>query len=244
MIKRKFKLGESHFIPWEFIEDGVWWYYPHIGDKEIHIFNVLSEAYIKTDTTQIENILIQISEALQNYNIEDVKDLTIGDFKIFIKDGDYVQSAIYNSLTKGFNFIINKKCLQHIKNFENTRNITKAIKSLFVHEDTHKQQDIKSNGKFYNSEIYINANNEDDKKKYINQRVEIDAWARQCGFDLKDLYPEESMDDIFKRIFSLNIEDERVKNNLIYLFDNLTSKNQHFFLRNMYDYINGEENWE
>lgn len=64
------------------------------------------------------------------------------------------------------------------------------------------------------------------------------------GFELRELYPEESTEDIFKRVFNAEIDDEDLKNNLIAIFDLLTDKNKSFFLRNMYDYVNNEENWE
>lgn len=108
------------------------------------------------------------------------------------------------------------------------------------------QQDIASDGKFYNSNAYKSAdiNKPESIKDYLNQRVELDAYARQYGFELRELYPEESTEDIFKRVFNAEIDDEDLKNNLIAIFDLLTDKNKNFFLRNMYDYVNNEENWE
>ena len=48
-------------------------------------------------------------------------------------------------------------------------------------------------------------------------------------------------DDLFKRIFSLNIKRERLKEDLEYILSHLTVKNQKFFLRNIYDYLENEE---
>ena len=191
-------------------------------------------------------MLIDISEALQKYDTKEVSNLTVGDFGIYIQDGEYVQSAIYNPMTKKINIYINRKCLEHIKAYQNIPNILKRIKAAYVHENTHMQQDIASNGKFYNSNTYKSAdiNKPESIKDYLNQRVELDAYARQYGFELRELYPEESTEDIFKRVFNAEIGDEDLKNNLIAIFDLLTDKNKSFFLRNMYDYVNNEENWE
>jgi hypothetical protein len=188
-------------------------------------------------------MIVDISEALQNYNTKDVTNLTIGDFGVYIQDGDYIQSVTYNPMTKKINIFINRKCLDHIKNYQNIPNILKRLRAVYVHEDTHKQQDNSSNGKFFNAGAYkkVDINDSESIKDYLNQRVELDAYARQYGFELRELYPNESTQDIFKRIFNANIENEDLKNNLITVFDVLTDKNKNFFLRNLYDYINGEE---
>ena len=238
-----FKLGESHYQSPEIVEKEVRKYYPARFSKELAIFHVFSEAYKKTDTTFLDQMIIDISEALQNYNTKDVTNLTIGDFGVYIQDGDYIQSAIYNPMTKKINIFINRKCLEHIKSYQNIPNILKRLRSLYVHEDTHRQQDNSSNGKFFNADTYKKVNIKDSEsiKDYVNQRVELDAYARQYGFELRELYPNESTQDIFKRIFNADIKDEGLKNNLIAIFDVLTDKNKNFFLRNLYDYINGEE---
>lgn len=217
--KRIFRLGESHYEHPEFIDDkGLLRRYPERVLKEATIFLALSEAYKKTDTSFLDQMLIDISEALQKYDIKEVSNLTVGDFGIYIQDGEYIQSAIYNPMTKKINIYINRKCLEHIKAYQNIPNILKRIKAAYVHENT--------------------------QKNYLNQRVELDAYARQYGFELRELYPEESTEDIFKRVFNAEIDDEDLKNNLIAIFDLLTDKNKNFFLRNMYDYVNNEENWE
>lgn len=245
--KRIFRLGEYHYECPEFIDgNGVMRRYPKRVLKEATIFLTLSEAYKKTDTSFLDQMLIDISEALQKYDTKEVNNLTVGNFGIYIQDGEYVQSAVYNPMTKRINIHINRKCLEHIKAYQNIPNILKRIKAAYVHENTHMPQDIASNGKFYNSNTYksANINKPESLKDYLNQRVELDAYARQYGFELRELYPNESTEDIFKRVFNAEIDDEDLKNNLIAIFDILTDKNKNFFLRNMYDYINNEENWE
>lgn len=217
--KRIFRLGESHYEHPEFIDSkGLLRRYPERVLKEVTIFSILSEAYKKTDTSFLDQMPIDIPEALQKYDTKEVSNLTVGDFGIYIQDGEYVQSAVYNPMTKKINIYINRKCLEHIKAYQNIPNILKRIKAAYVHENT--------------------------QKNYLNQRVELDAYARQYGFELRELYPEESAEDIFKRVFNAEIDDEDLKNNLIAIFDLLTDKNKNFFLRNMYDYVNNEENWE
>lgn len=245
--KRTFRLGESHYEHPEPVDcGGAIHYYPKRALNEAKIFLILSEAYKRTDTSFLDQMLIDISEALQKCDTKEVSNLTVGDFGIYIQDGEYVQSAIYNPMTKRINIFINRKCLEHIKAYQNIPNILKRIKAAYVHENTHMQQDTASDGKFYNSNTYkfADVNKPESIKDYLNQRVELDAYARQYGFELRELYPEESTEDIFKRVFNAKIDDEDLKNNLIAIFDILTDKNKNFFLRNMYDYVNNEENWE
>ena len=189
--KRIFRLGESHYECSEPIDGkGVMYYYPERVRKEVKIFSILSEAYKKTDTSFLDQMLIDISEALQKYDTKEVNNLTVGNFGIYIQDGEYVQSAVYNPMTKRINIYINRKCLEHIKAYQNIPNILKRIKAAYVHENTHMQQDIASNGKFYNSNTYksANINKPESLKDYLNQRVELDAYARQYGFELRELH--------------------------------------------------------
>lgn len=240
---KKFKLGESHEICFERLTKDEWYYDPAAASKEFHIDNILNEFYKKTNTSQIEELLIQISEAIQNYDVSVITDITKSNFKIFKIKGIYIKEAKYNPLSKTFLLYVNEKCLQDIKDFKNIKNIKNILESFFVHEDTHRQQDIASNGKFFDPNKYIDPVDIKNRKAYVNQRIEIDAYARQYGFELRRLYPEETTDKIFKRIFNLDIEDDNLKANLEYLFENLTVENQKFFLRNIYDYINGDENF-
>ena len=238
-MKREYKLGESHFFPFERWDEFGYSFYPTEAYREFKIANLMHEAYKKTDTTQIDEMLIQISEALQNYDIEDVNDVKIGKFQILVRDGNYFQSATYNPINKMFYFILNRKCLQHIKDYKNIRNIKSSLKHFFVHEDTHQQQDITSNGKVYDPKKYISAYR--DLKGYLNQRPEIDALARQYGYWLRDLYPNESTDDLFKRVHTGKVKDKVLKSNLEVVFTHMSLPNQRFFLRNMYDYLEIED---
>ena len=67
-----YKLGESHFVCFEDLEN--WNFNASAASKEFHIANLLNEVYKKTKTEYLENLLLQISEALQNYDIKDVTD--------------------------------------------------------------------------------------------------------------------------------------------------------------------------
>ena len=169
---KSFKLGEYHFLDPEPIENGIRKYYPGRASKELVIFHVFSEAYKKTDVSFLDQMLIDISEALQNYNIDDVTSLNVGDFGIYVQAGDYVQSAVYNPMTKKINVFINRKCLEHIKSYQNIPNILKRFKAVYVHEDTHKQQDAASDGRFYNANNYKKVDIHDFKtvKACVNQR--------------------------------------------------------------------------
>lgn len=235
MICKDYKLGESHTINFERFEDGDWIFDYEGQLKEFHIANVLREAYKNTDTIYIDQLLILISNALQNFDIKDIENLKTDKFLIQKVSGKYFSDARYEPATGLIKIFINEKCLQDLKDYKNISNISHFIKSSFTHEDTHRQQDVASNGKFLKSSSCLDFKK--DEKGYINQRVEIDAYARQCGFELKSLYPNEKVDDIFKRVFKLDIDDKNLKTVLKQLFDSMTVVNQKFFLRNLYDYL-------
>ena len=225
-----FKLGESHYQSPEIVEKGAIKYYPARFSKELLIFRDFLEAYKEIDKTFLDQMIVDISKALQNYNTNDVTNLTIGDFGVHIQDGDYIQSVTYNPMTKKINIFINRKCLEHIEKYQNIPNIRKRLKSVYARGFTHKQQK-EDNSEDLSSSIQV----------FLNHMIELDTYARQYGFELRELHPNESAQDIFERIFNANIENEELKNKLIALFDILTNGDKDFFLRNMYDYINGEE---
>ncbi len=110
-----FKLGESHYQSPENVVNRVRKYYPARFSKELAIFHDFSEAYKEIDTSFLNQMIIDISETLQNYNTEDVTNLTAGDFGVYIQEGDYIQSVVYNPMTKKMNIFINRNCLVHIK---------------------------------------------------------------------------------------------------------------------------------
>lgn len=231
--KPNYELGELHCEP-----VGCWLDIRKIPNaKETRIFGILNEVYKKTDVSEMEQLLIELSEYLQNHFETKI---STKDFEIRVKKGDYIQSANYNPFDKKIYLFINEKCLQHIREYKNILNILNRMKALFTHEDTHKQQDKASDGKFFNLEKYVIPYDEKSEIKYINQRVEIDAYARQYGFELRELYPKDSTDDLFKRIFSLDIKDNLLRGNIDFLLNHLTIENQKFFLRNIYDYLENE----
>lgn len=232
---KRYKLGESHTVNIESLSENNWEYNIAAAQKEFRILKILKEVYKQTDVSQIDTLLIEVSEAMQDYNVDDVKNLNFKDFVVIVEEGDYLQKTNYNPLSKTFLMVINKKCLQHIKDYVNIDYIKNKLKSILVHEDTHKQQDLASDGKFFNPKKYTSF--DIDVTKYLNQRTEIDAYARQFGYELKKLYSTEGVESIFNRIFELNIDDAEIKDNLETLFDSLTKQNQKFFLRNLYDYL-------
>lgn len=240
---KKFKLGESHVTSFEGIdEEGSFYFKGSEANREFHIMNILYENYKRTETEQIEDLLMQSSKVLQNYDIEVVNNLCLEGLEIHVHEGPYIQEAKYDPVSKVIKIWVNRKCLKGIKDNKNISYIRSQVKAFFVHEDTHRQQDTSSRGKFFSKEKYIDPR--DNQTAYLNQRTEIDAYARQYGFELQELYSDESTDQIFKRIFNLDIDDVSLKNNLDVMLKSLTLKNQKFFLRNLYDYIGGLENYE
>lgn len=207
---KQYKLGESHVFPFERRDKFGYSFYPTEAYREFKIFGLIAEAYKGIDVTKTVEMLTQVSEALQNCDIENVDEIFLERFKILIKEGEYFQLATCNPVDKLFYFVMNRKCLQHIKNSENIHNIKRNLKHCFT-------------------------------CKNVERRIEIDTLARQYGEQLRLLYPSESTDDLFRRVYTGNVKDESLKFNLKTFFSYTNLSDQEFFLRNMYDYLEIEE---
>lgn len=205
--------------------------------------NILKEAYknINADTV-IEKLLIDISNALQPYKdcLENVKNLNTDDVTIQVQSGAYIFGGFYNPINQHITLIVNEKCLKHIYEFKNIPEIKRQFKKVFTHENTHYQQDIHSDRKVFKV-IKQYPIDKEHIVQYANTQIEVDAYARQIGCHLKDLYLKETIDQLFKRLFKQTIEDEDLRQDIELLFNLLTPRNQRRFLKTLYEYLEAEE---
>lgn len=242
MQKKKYQLGELHDSgPFSWYEKDSYCEDFNAVMREVHIRNVLDELYHKTDVKQIEWLVLEASEAFQNYEVDEIENFTYKDLIFQVDNNSPIDicKAEYNPRTLQTTIYIGKSCVEKIKNKKDLESIIRDIKGLITHEDTHKQQNQADKRSIKPKNIQPN-----DFEKYINQKTEVDAYARQFGAELRDLYPEETTDEIFKRIQNGKISDK----NLLVNIDSLlqpnnvfTEKSKQLFLRNLYDYVEGNE---
>lgn len=87
------------------------------------------------------------------------------------------------------------------------------LRHLIVHEDTHKQQFDRYEGYCRD---YKNPSFTDDAFKlntqadvgYFSQTIEADAYGRDVGSILKDIYPDKSANWIFENVIRKNVSED------------------------------------
>lgn len=117
-------------------------------------------------------------------------------------------SASFDTRTGLITIHIGKKEKEEIINNYDIFRYSRMLNGLLVHEDTHRQQFSKF--KDFNKN-YINSNR---LKEYLCQNIEIDAYARQHGKMLEDLYPEKSFNEIFDLYLNNNLIDKDLQNDM------------------------------
>lgn len=116
----------------------------------------------------------------------------------------------------------------------------------FVHEDTHRQQQMSSKESIYKNykPTRIKDWNKDLKEdlEYFDQHIEADEYGREIGARLQELYPRETPSSIFSEISENNVKDQYVKNIInVYRDPRMTSQNSQRFFRALYDFLSGDE---
>lgn len=152
-MKREYKLGESHFFPFERWDEFGYSFYPVEANRELKIFGLIAEACKGVDTTKTVEMLTQVSEGLQDCDIENVDEIVIENFRILVRDGEYFQLATYSPVDRSFHFILNRKCLQHIKNFENIHNVKRHLKHCFTCKDVERRIEIDTLARRYGKQL-------------------------------------------------------------------------------------------
>lgn len=106
----------------------------------------------------------------------------------------------------------------------------------FVHEDTHKQQNKNSKVKFKVEDP------EKDIIKYANHYTEVDAYARQTGYLLKQEFPDLEVNEIFDKIKNNKVKSEKAIDFIkSYQLPSILNRESKRFFHTLYQYLNNEE---
>ena len=212
--------------------------------KLLQEHNTLKEIYKPTDLKPVQIVLkvflqylygsVQIPELIKIENtykiqfeiLEDVSDEFLVHKAEYIGNTDFVRIYIYSNTLDRIQE--NKKLI---------RSFLDEVESLFTHEDTHKQQYSKKGTYRYNVPDY-----ENDPEGYLSHYSEVDAYARQIGYLLRQEFPELSVSEIFDKI-----KNEQVKNILVldrietYKNPSFRTKESRRFFHTLYQYLDNQE---
>lgn len=153
----------------------------------------IREMYKRFDTSFVSNFIYQLSNILKSKNCKNKLNELENSFGIKIKinplsNNKYFDSALFDILDGKYEVIFTKNCINSLLNNIDILDIIQNLEQLIVHENTHKQQYDKYNNiikKYYN--LPDNFTKE-DAVKYISQKVEQDAYARQLGKKIQQRY--------------------------------------------------------
>lgn len=81
--------------------------------------------------------------------------------------------------------------------------------------------------------------------KYARHYTEIDAYARQTSYLIRQEFPEDSVQEIFKHIEDKKFTDKRISNAIdLYTSPDFSNKESNKFFHTLYQYLNGDEQKE
>ena len=208
----------------------------------------LNEAYKKPDFTIFDKFFkayfLYLDNIMQDAIWEQIEALT----KMFVVLDSLASNRIptlraeYSTVEKTITFFINNKMFEELKQDNLRDEFLIRAKGFFVHETTHKHQDIKSKGLFAASYKEVDKSKIPIDYSYFNQKIEADAYGRQVGQLLKSRYPNTSYLKLLEMISTGNLSDPECQ----VIFDIFKSpeisKNiREKFLRATHDFVAGLE---
>lgn len=218
-------------------------YFP---EQYIDYLTKLQEVYTKTDVSFIEDMLEEMYDANTEEELYEIASkyncvIEIIDSQsphLFLKGG-------YGYELGKITFFFSSTGLQNFwedANGEFDRAVFDLKRSL-THEDTHKQQDLKSKSKAFKSYKKLpNTAPEDPKEAdyYFDQNVEADAYARQVGFQLRKKFPNLDAKSIFDKIKNNKINSQIISEYRDKDTD-ISEKNRRKFWHTLWQYLDNQE---
>lgn len=219
-------------------------------------YNLLTEAYIRTEKTKCFEYL----KAIQLYFLGKKSEK---DFKNYCNNHDLGLEIVAGENLLGGYFSTNSaRIIIQMTNDIKVEIMTSSEQNLklisdvfwvnFTHEDTHKQQFNKSKLSFKNykpSTIQYWDEDFDKSFDYFNQKVEADAYGREIGARLSELYKlnkkSGSAEKIFRDIIANNIDDlysRKIIN--AYKDPRIDKDTMKSFYRALYDFLEENEKTE
>lgn len=174
--------------------------------NDIGAFLMLNESYSKTTFEKIDDFLLMYFAYLDGTISKETFGLIELGSRYYIYLTDSLPKTIEDTIIVEGKYLTAEKITVFLFSPELEKDLklgnyriefSEKIKGLVVHEDTHRQQDLKSNGKFRKGykDVQITISEEDlekiktEARKYYNQKIEADAFGRQTGYLLKSRFP-------------------------------------------------------
>lgn len=208
---------------------------------------LLREIYKPTDLKPVELVL----EAYLKYVFEDLPSSKLvqleNKYKIRFdisknKSEDFlVEKAEYHRNSDMTIIILYVDTLERIvDDVKLIDELLEEVKGLTVHEDTHRQQYTQGENFTYETLDY-----KENLKKYITHYTEVDAYARQVGYLLKQEFPNSSTQEIFDKIKNDQVKNPLVVNRIqLYQSPEFYTKESRRFFHTLYQYLDNQEKGE
>lgn len=212
--------------------------------REIMALQHMKEVYSTTNMKPVKNVFKAFLKFLKfeitptKYsNVEKQNKVLID---IVEENSDYylVKKAQYRNSDKFIIIYIYNNTIERIlKDEDLIDQFEQEVFDEFVHEDTHKQQYSKKN----NDAIKFNIP-KSDSIEYVKHYAEIDAYARQTGFILKQEFPNLSAKEIISKVGKDEYKNTKAKDFIkTYKDPAITNKESNKFFSTLWQYLNGEE---
>lgn len=204
---------------------------------------IIQEVYQATDLKPIKIVLKAFLKLLNSQlSIKDYLNLE-NQYKIQIDSVEetsnnlLVKKANYNPFTQIITILLYSDTTEKLlKNSKLIKQFEQEVYDEFVHENTHKQQNDKS------KIIFKALDPEKDPVGYANHYTEVDAYARQTGYILRQEFPNLSAKEIFDRIKNNEVKSKKALDYInTYKLPNILNKESKRFFHTLYQYLNNEE---
>lgn len=210
--------------------------------------NWLFEEYYKTNLQSFENLVNQLVLYVNGkISSENFYNLSVKCRIAFEKTSENFTHLRFDpSISVTIVSITENKIRVITSSEEEKQRYILQLRHLIVHEDTHKQQfdryegycrDYK-NPSFTDDAFKLNTQADVD---YFSQTIEADAYGRDVGSILKDIYPDKSANWIFENVIRKNVSEDILEYVNVYRDPRIPKKAFQHFWRTLYDYLQETE---
>ena len=212
----------------------------------VHIW--LKEAYSKPRFTIFDKFFKAYFLYLDGIMQEDLWKEVERVAKMFVKLDDKINTsrpmmrAEYSTRDESITFYINSKMKNSLKQVELRDDFLVKAKGFFVHETTHHQQNIKSDGKYILKYKKVDLSAVPTDYKYFNQNIEADAYGRQVGQLLLSRCPNVNYVDLLNMLATGTLPDPECQAILdIFKNSEISKEVKEKFIRAVHDFVAGLE---
>lgn len=212
--------------------------------KEARALQNMKEVYSTTNMKPVENIFKAFIKFLKHeitpseYSKVEDQNKVIIDIVDESSENYLVNKASYNNTNKYIYIYLYNNTVERILEDEKLIDqLEQEFFDEFVHEDTHLQQYQKKN----NDNIKYNVP-KPISIDYAKHYTEIDAYARQTAYILKQEFPGLSAKEIVSKIEKNEVKNKKAKDFIkTYKHPIITNKESNKFFATLWECLNGEE---